>query len=251
MLIEVSLDPILVRAGALAIGWHGLFTALAIVVAVRLGTALAQRAHVPGERLTGVVGWGLVGGVVGARLFHVLDHLPMYLQDPLAILAVWEGGIAVYGAFIGGLAAGVLAARRERLPAWRLLDAAAPALLLGQAIGRLGCFINGDAWGAPTGGAWGVVYRHPEALLPSSLPGVPTHPYPLYEALAALFVLVVVAYAGMRFGLSLVRQEARILLGLQEAQVVALATGLPATAALLVGRRDRTASGPAYATGGP
>jgi phosphatidylglycerol:prolipoprotein diacylglycerol transferase len=80
----------------------------------------------------------VVGGIVGARLFHVADHLPYYLANPLLIPAVWEGGIAIYGAFLGGLIGGVVAARRARLPIWRLLDVAAPAMLVGQAIGRLG-----------------------------------------------------------------------------------------------------------------
>src|SRR5919205_2196035 len=112
-------------------------------------------------------------------------------------------------------------------------------MLVGQAIGRIGCFINGDAWGAPTGSAYGVVYWNEHDLVPPDLIGVPTHPYPLYEIgavlvlLAALwfgrragwrpgttFLLATVGYGAIRFSLSFVRQEAILVFGLQEAQIL-------------------------------
>lgn len=256
MRFEIGFDPVIAQLGPLQIGWHGVFTALAVLVAVWLGTWLAERRGAPAEALGSVATWGLVGGLIGARLCHVLDHLEAYRASPLAVLAVWEGGIAVYGAFIGGVAAGALAARRAALPIWPLLDAAAPAMLIGQAIGRLGCLSNGDAWGGPCSGPLCVVYTHPRALLPPDLLDVPTHPYPLYELLAVLlllpflelvrrrsgragsvFLVAVLGYAVIRFGLSFLRQEARLLWGLQEAQLLALATGLAALVLLLRSRR--------------
>jgi phosphatidylglycerol:prolipoprotein diacylglycerol transferase len=255
-IINVTFDPIIARLGPFELGWHGIFTALAVMVAVWLGVRRAAGVTGPTAPLDTVVTWAVVGGLVGARLFHVLDHLPDYLADPLAALAIWQGGIAVYGAFLGGLVGGLLAARRAQLPVWPLLDAAAPALLVGQAIGRLGCLSNGDAWGAPTGGAWGIVYWHPHDLLPAALLGVPTHPYPLYEIGAELLLLVglwlvrrqlarpgtlflvtVLGYAVIRAGLTFFRQETVLLWGLQEAQLVALATGLAAAALLVVYER--------------
>lgn len=249
--LEIAFDPEIARVGPVTLGWHGVFTTLAVLVALWLGTRRARAVVGPVAPLEGVVTWALVGGIVGARLLHVLDHLAAYVADPLGVLAVWQGGMAVYGAFLGGLAGGVLAARRVGLPLWLLLDAATPALLVGQAIGRLGCLSNGDAWGAPTGGTWGVVYWHPNALLPAALHGVPTHPYPLYEIGAVLallralwwarrwlaapgaqFLAAAIGYAAIRFGLSYVRQEPVLLAGLQEAQVVALLTGLAALTAL-------------------
>jgi phosphatidylglycerol:prolipoprotein diacylglycerol transferase len=189
MQIELGFDPIIAQLGPFQLGWHGVFTALAVAVALWLGQRLAARQGVPAERIGSVVTWAIVGGLLGARLFFVLDHWPAFLAHPLDALAIWEGGIAVYGAFLGGLLAGALAARRAGLPVWRLLDVAAPAMLVGQAIGRLGCLANGDAWGAPCAGPLCVVYTHPHALLPPSLLGVPTHPYPLYEIGATLVLL--------------------------------------------------------------
>ena len=200
--------------------------------------------------MTGV-GWAIAGGVVGARLFHVLDHLPYYSENLLEAFAIWQGGIAVYGGFVGGVLAGVLAARALGIPVWPALDAGGVGMLVGQAIGRLGCLVNGDAWGGPTGCPCGVVYWHEHALLPPELLGVPTHPYPLYEiAGVALvlglvwlavrrgsrpgttFLLATVGYAALRFSLTFVRQEPIVALGLQEAQLVALCTGAIALAIL-------------------
>lgn len=138
MNIDIGFDPIIAQLGPFQLGWHGLFTALAVMVAIQLAVVLGKRQGVDAEAIYGIAGWGVVGGIVGARLFHVADHLSYYLANPLLIPMVWEGGIAVYGAFVGGLVGGGIAAWRARLPIWRLLDVAAPAMLVGQAIGRFG-----------------------------------------------------------------------------------------------------------------
>jgi phosphatidylglycerol:prolipoprotein diacylglycerol transferase len=251
--LVIAFDPIIARFGPFELGWHGVFTTLAVIVAVWLGRRLAVRRGVAAESLDALVLGAVAGGLLGARLFHVLDHLPYYLAHPWEAPAIWQGGIAVYGAFLGGLAGGILVARRRRLPVWTLLDVAAPAMLVGQAIGRLGCLCNGDAWGAPCSCPWClcVTYTHPNALLPHDLLGVPTYPYPLYEIGAGLVLLVglwlardrlprpgatflvaALGYAGIRFGLSFFRQETVLLWGLQEAQLIALATALAAAALL-------------------
>jgi phosphatidylglycerol:prolipoprotein diacylglycerol transferase len=122
-MVNVTFDPRIAQLGPIELGWHGIFTALAVLCAIWIGLRLAERRGLPTEALTEVVIWAVIGGLIGARLFHVLDHLPNYLAHPLDALAIWEGGIAVYGAFLGGIAGGWLAARRARLPAWVLRKA--------------------------------------------------------------------------------------------------------------------------------
>ena len=246
LVLTFAFDPLIAQLGALQLGWHGLFTALAVGVAVWLAMRLAELRQLPTDRIADVAMWGVVGGIIGARLFHVLDHLDYFAQNPLEVFAVWQGGIAVYGAFVGGVVAGWLAARRYGLPKWRLLDLAAPAMLVGQVIGRIGCLSNGDAWGAPCEGwAYGlcVAYVHENALLPDDLRGIPTHAYPAYEIAATLvvlflmwrfrhrlaapglqFVVAVLGYAVIRFTLTYFRQENVLAVGLQEAQLTAIAT---------------------------
>lgn len=242
--ITLKFDPVFLRLGALNLGWHGLFTALAITIAVWVGLWRARSMGISGPSVSRVVTWALVGGIAGARLFYVADHLSHFASHPTEVVEAWQGGIAAYGGFIGGIAAGLLAAKGSGLPAWRSLDAAAPAMLIGQMIGRLGCFANGDAWGKATGGDWGVVYLNSHALIPDRLRGVPTHPYPLYEITAVaillgamwlgrrhlstpgdVFLLAALGYAIIRFFLTFFREEPTIVWGLQEAQLVALVTG--------------------------
>src|SRR4030088_918016 len=102
MTIDIGFDPIAAQLGPFQLGWHGIFTALAVIVGVWLAGRLAQRRGISTDLVANVATWAVVGGIVGARLFHVLDHLSFYLENPLLIPAKWEGGIAVYGAFIGG-----------------------------------------------------------------------------------------------------------------------------------------------------
>ncbi|MGE3271574.1 MAG: prolipoprotein diacylglyceryl transferase [Chloroflexota bacterium] len=256
--LEITIDPIIAQLGPFQLGWHGIFSMLALLAGVWIGLRRARQLGLDTDTMTAGLGWVIIGAVIGARLFHVLDHLPYYLQHPLEIVAVWQGGIAVYGGFIGGVVAGAIAAWKLGLPVWTSLDAAVPGMLVGQAIGRIGCFINGDAWGAPTGCACGVVYWHEHALLPADLLGVPTHPYPLYEIVAVgvllgllwvmrskltrpgtTFLLMTVGYGLIRLGLSVVRQETVIVFGLQEAQIIGLITGLVAIG-ILVARQART-----------
>ena len=255
-MVTFAFDPIIARFGPLELGWHGVATAIAVLVAVALGVRAAVRTGFPPEITADIAFAGVIGGLVGARLFFVLDHLPQYLSDPLAALAIWQGGIAVYGAFIGGILGGAIVAVRAHLPIWKGLDIAAMPMLVGQAIGRFGCLANGDAWGSPTGAEWGLVYAHPSDLLPRDLLGVPTHPYPVYEIVAdlaligvllvlrrgrlrpgTLFLIAALGYAVIRFSLSFFRQETVIALGLQEAQLVAIATA--ALAAGLLAWRAR------------
>ena len=252
-MIEITFDPVLWRLGPLALSWHGLFTMLAVGIAVWVGIRRSRRMGFPEEPLIDVAVWAIVGGIVGARLFFIIDHIGDYISDPVAALSIWRGGIAVYGAFLGGIFAGFITARRVGLPVWPLLDAAAPAMLIGQAVGRLGCLSNGDAWGGPTGASWGLVYQHPGVALPYELIGVPTHPYPVYEIAGVIlllgilwlgrrqlaipgttFLLAALGYAAIRFGLSFYRQESEILWGLQQAQLLALGTGIAALALLLI-----------------
>jgi phosphatidylglycerol---prolipoprotein diacylglyceryl transferase len=263
VLIHVTIDPLIAQLGPFQLGWHGIFSTLALVVGVWVGLWRAAQLELPIDPLMTGIGWAVAGGVVGARLFHVLDHLPYYSERPLEAFAIWQGGIAVYGGFVGGVLAGAVAARLLGVPVWPALDAGALGMLVGQAVGRIGCTINGDAWGGPTDCPCGIVYWHQHALLPSELLGVPTHPYPLYEiagvaivlALVWLavrrgsrpgttFLLATIGYALLRFTLTFVRQEPIVFLGLQEAQVVALLTGGIALAILAsrrLGARPATA----------
>ena len=160
--------------------------------------------------------------------------------------------MAIWGGLVSGGLAALFAARRDGIPTRQLADAAVVGLLLGQMVGRLGCIVNGDAFGGPTSLPWGFVYLHPDAFIPDALRGVLTHPYPLYEILwdgallgailllrrritkeGMLFCVYVAVYGAGRFALTFVRQEAIILWGLQQAQLVAVTASVLALAGMV------------------
>lgn len=249
--IVINIDPVLLDMGHIQVRWYGLIVLLAIAVGIWFGVREVTRRGVSSDDAWGLASWAVLGGLIGARLFHVVDRLDYYLVNPLAAFAVWQGGLAIWGAIAGGAGAAVWYAFKHRLPLASLADAAAPALLVGQIIGRVACIINGDSTGIPTDLPWGFAYMHPRAAVSPDLLGVPTHPYPLYEILwngatlalvwglrtrarveGALFLTYVTLYALGRFALSFVRREVVWLLGLQEAQVVAVVVLVAAAVAL-------------------
>ena len=252
--IVIGLDPIIVQFGVLALRWYGLFFALAVMAGVWLGVRESARKGVNPDQAQTMAMWAVVGGMIGARLFHVIDRWELYADAPLRALSVWEGGLAVYGGFVGGIIAGLAYVLWARLPVWKLLDAVGPGMILGAAVGRFACITNGDAYGAPANLPWAFIYTNPAAVLPPELLGVPLHPYPLYELLfdfavlallwrlrpvfkvdGLLFITATGLYALGRFLLTFYRIEKIWFWGLQEAQVVALAA-LVAMLLLLVWR---------------
>ncbi len=146
-MIQIPFDPS-IHIGPLAIAWHGIFTAVGILFGVWLPLRLIGP-RMSEDDATAVATWGVVGGIIGARLVHVIDAWQYYLANPLQIFLIWTGGIAVWGGAIGGVLAGVFVAIRRGLPIGFGADAAAPGIALGFAIGRIGDIINGEHWALP------------------------------------------------------------------------------------------------------
>jgi phosphatidylglycerol---prolipoprotein diacylglyceryl transferase len=238
-MLTIDIEPILVHLGPVAISWYGLAVLAAIAAGVWLTLREAGRTGLARDAVADLAMWVIVGGVVGGRLLHVIDRWPDYAADPLRILAVQNGGLAILGAILGGALAGGLVAWRQGLPVRRLFDAAAPGIILGQAIGRLGCLVTGDALGPPTGGSWGIVYLNPGAMAPQL--GVAYQPVFFYEQVWALvifgilwalrrrltgagqlFALYLGLYAAGKFALTFLRTETIWFWGLQAAHLLAL-----------------------------
>ena len=147
----IDLDPN-VHLGPITLAWHGIFTAVGIFFGVWLSTKLVRQLGVTEADATAVATWGVVGGIIGARIFHVADcwsacaGIPGgYSAHPELIPQIWTGGIAVWGAAIGGVLGGLIVAlRRGTVPIGAGADAAAPGISLGFAIGRIGDIINGE-----------------------------------------------------------------------------------------------------------
>jgi phosphatidylglycerol:prolipoprotein diacylglycerol transferase len=191
LVIPINIDPTIVSIGPLVFTWHGLFTAVGLAAGVWLAVRIGVNLGLTEDEVMSVALWGTIGGIVGARLWHVIDVWEYYVQRPLAILQINEGGLAVYGTAVGGPLVGAIYAWRKKLPIGKLADAAAPPLLLGFAIGRVGDIINGEHHSLPTDLPWAFLYTHPRTL---GQPDIPVHPAVGYEMLWDLLVFGVLIY---------------------------------------------------------
>ena len=126
---------------------YGLLITLAIALAVFLCTREEKRLGLPKDISIDLALWAVPSAVIGARLYYVAFQWPLYRDNPIRILYIWEGGLAIYGAVIGGALAALALAKIKKVPYAALADLVAPVLILGQAIGRWGNFINGEAYG--------------------------------------------------------------------------------------------------------
>jgi len=191
MLPFPNIDPVAIHIGPLAIRWYGLSYLLGFVIAWWLLQRRARqpRSGWPPQEVSDLIFYGAMGAVLGGRLGYMLFYnLPAYLEDPFAILKVWQGGMSFHGGLIG-IAVGLwLFARKTGKRFIQMADFLTPAGPVGLFLGRLANFINGELWGAPTDQPWGVIFPDPRAG------GVPRHPSQLYEAFLEGLVLFVILW---------------------------------------------------------
>ncbi|HEV3231161.1 MAG TPA: prolipoprotein diacylglyceryl transferase [Candidatus Dormibacteraeota bacterium] len=254
--ITIPFDPYF-RVGPIPVHWYGVGYAVAFLVGLRLCVPFMGRRGIPEKTATDLIWWDIVFGLIGARLFWAVQqpHLEDFLRAPLRLIAVWEGGMAFFGAVVVCLVVTFLLCRRWGLPAWVVLDAGGLFATLPQAIGRLGNIVNGDILGPPSNLPWAVRYTSPLTFAP--VRGQAYQPANAYELLAALalFAMVVwlirrgarpgtagIAYvAGYAVSQVLVfflrATEPPVLLGLKQAQVTALVVLLVVVPALVWARR--------------
>jgi phosphatidylglycerol:prolipoprotein diacylglycerol transferase len=244
-----SPGPILVKIGFLTIRWYGLLIASAVLIGVSLSQYLAKRRNVNPELLSDLSIWLVIGAIPAARIYYVLFQWAEYAQHPERIVAIWQGGIAIHGAIIGGVIAALIFAKLKQISFWQLADLVAPSLILGQAIGRWGNFFNSEAFGGPTNLPW-KLYIPPERRPPELASFEYFHPTFLYESLwdlmvfallitlffrslrsqprlkiGTLFMVYWVAYSLGRFWIEGLRTDSLMLGPLRIAQLVSL-TGI-------------------------
>lgn len=160
----------------------------------------ARRARIDPDAVTSLGTWAIVGALAGAKLLLVIRTVGEFGATAGDLWSFVTSAGDFYGGFIGGLAASALFFWRHReLDAWRVADLAAPAIALGQAIGRVGCLMAGDDYGRPTSVPWAVTFTDPDAAAIGGAPlGVPLHPVQLYESIACLAIFAVLVRLGRR-----------------------------------------------------
>jgi phosphatidylglycerol:prolipoprotein diacylglycerol transferase len=279
-------DPILFQAGPFVVRWYGLLIVLGALGAAYIGTFEAKRRGEDPEHPWNLLIWCLILGIIGARAYHVLSSpagasrgFNYYFIDkpfttlnlfgasipfPTALM-IWEGGIGIYGALLGGILAVYIYTRRHSLNFWRWLDILAPGMLLAQAIGRWGNFFNQELYGPPTTLPWGINITNINQRIPpyndlSAYPLTTTfHPVFLYESLwnllgfglwmwlgrkysrklldGDIFSFYLIWYSVGRILIEMLRPDAWVVGGIPTAQIVGVILILVGAGLMLLRRR--------------
>ncbi len=202
------MNPIAIQIGPLAVRWYGLLIMGGVLAAGFVAAREARRRGKEPEHVWNALIWVLILGMIGARLYHVVSNpadstvnLNYYLQNPVKVLYIWEGGLGIYGAIAGGLLAVYLYVRWHGLSFLRWADIGVVGLPLAQAIGRWGNFVNQELYGYPTTLPWGIpidtAHRLPQFTnLP---PETRFHPTFLYESLWNLLAFGLLLFLARRF----------------------------------------------------
>ncbi|MDP2682987.1 MAG: prolipoprotein diacylglyceryl transferase [Deltaproteobacteria bacterium] len=251
------MHPILFEFGPIQIRFYGLM----YVIAILAGSFLIKReVRRKGIKLTeddvmNFVLWSALGGIIGARIYYVAFNWDYYSANLREVPAVWHGGLAIHGGLIGGILIAYLYLKRRGISFWRMADSVAPAMILGQAFGRFGNFMNGDAHGRPTTMPWGIVFP-PESIAGREFPNIPLHPTMLYEMTinisiflilwfglrkreyknSFIFVAYLMLYSLGRFVVESFRADSLMLGQIRAAQAVSLTLAVAALIAILKGR---------------
>ena len=225
--MTIGIGPFIFR-DPIVLSWHGFFTFVGVGIAIYLIDRWSSKEEIDSDVIYSVALWVIIGGILGARLVHVIDRWDYYQDNMSHIYQVWRGGIAIYGALIFGTLSGLsniyirkhlglvyagqkqtwlknlvgekiakgylqgsMYAKFKDLSTGRLLDLVAPAMAIGQTFGRLGDVINGEHISSKTDLAWGVIYSHPDSGSFTFHGLNPSHPVIIYEMLLTAFAFIV------------------------------------------------------------
>ncbi len=196
------MHPRLLTTPFFTVHTFGLLLAAAYVAAFWWLIREGRREGLDVDALSSLGFWAIGGAIIGAKALMIVRELPEYAAAPSEMfsLSVLASAGDFYGGFIGALVASAIFFRRHpRLPFWRTADLCGPAIALGQAIGRIGCFMAGDDYGRPTQLPWAVTFTDPDAASIGGAPlGVPLHPVQLYESIVCLALFVVLVRLSRR-----------------------------------------------------
>ncbi len=235
--LNFKVAPVAFRLGSMPVYWYGIIICIAFALALCYVLANCKRFGINQNAMMDAVIVGLVCGIIGARLYYVI-FFPgdVYLRDPVKILHINEGGIAIYGGLIGGILGGLIVVKKKKINTMAALDLASLGFLIGQSVGRWGNFVNQEAFGQETAS----IFR----MISENTGGVAAHPCFLYESIWCLagflvlhfcsidrkkydgqiFLLYIVWYGSARFFIEALRTDSLFVPGinLKISQIVAL-----------------------------
>ncbi|WP_413627544.1 prolipoprotein diacylglyceryl transferase [Fructilactobacillus vespulae] len=184
MLPVLALNPIALKLGPFQIRWYGIFIASAVLIAVYLATKESKRKGINEDHLYDLILWAIPIAIVCARIYYVIFQWQYYAKNPAEIIAIWDGGIAIYGALLGGGIFMYYFCKKHQLNLWTIFDIAAPTVIMAQGIGRWGNFMNQEAFGSTTTLAFLQKLHLPDFITQQMfIQGMYRQPTFLYESL--------------------------------------------------------------------
>jgi phosphatidylglycerol---prolipoprotein diacylglyceryl transferase len=239
-MITINIDPVIFSIGGLSVRWYGLMYIVGIVVGLLIAWPYAKSKGIANSQMETIVLYTVPAGFVGARLYYVLQQpLRPFIEEPWRIFAVWEGGMAFYGAIFAVVLTIIILTWRMKMPVWKILDTAVIFAAVGQFFGRIGNIINGDVIGYPTTLPWGFIYKNPNSFAPRH--DIAYQPAAVYEALiniflfsvlwwlrnkvkpGILFFIYIIGYSISQIIVFFWRDNEVLFLGLKQAQITAMA----------------------------
>jgi 16S rRNA (cytosine1402-N4)-methyltransferase/phosphatidylglycerol:prolipoprotein diacylglycerol transferase len=225
------MNPVAFEIFGLSIRWYGILLSTGIMVGILLAYYEAKRLGRNPEYIIDLALWCVPAAVIGARAYYVLLEWDYYNGDIMKMINIREGGLAIHGALIAAVFTGYIFTKIKKLSFWQTADIVAPSIVIGQAIGRWGNFMNGEAHGGPTNLPWGIM-----------VDGIKVHPAFLYESLwnlgvflilifyrkkkkadGEVFLLYGILYSLGRFWIEGLRTDSLMFFGMKAAQLISLA----------------------------
>ncbi|PWA12603.1 prolipoprotein diacylglyceryl transferase [Pueribacillus theae] len=205
--METQIEPlsrIAIQLGPLKIYWYGVIIATGVILALWLAVRETERLGMPKDLFIDLLMWAVPIAIISARIYYVAFEWSYYSEHPEKIIAIWEGGIAIHGALIGSVITAIVFAKKRGLSFWKIADIAAPSILIGQAIGRWGNFMNQEAHGGPVTREFLENLMLPDFIINQMyIKGTYYHPTFLYESLwnfLGVLILLLLRRANLRRG---------------------------------------------------
>ena len=241
----MAVNPVAFEIFGIGVRWYGILLSTGIMAGVLLAYYEAKRLGHNPENIIDLALWCVPMAVIGARLYYVIFEWNYYKGDIMKMINIREGGLAIHGALIAAVLTGYVFTRVKNMSFWETADITAPSIILGQAIGRWGNFVNAESHGGPTDLPWGIMVE-----------GVKVHPTFLYESLwnigvfifllfqrkkkkvdGEIFLLYGILYSIGRFWIEGLRTDSLMFMGMRQAQIISVAIAASFTAILIHRRK--------------
>ena len=252
------MDPVFFELGPLTIQWYGLLIGLGALFGYLLANHEAKKRGLPDDLIADLLLWMLPIGIIGARIYYVIFRWEQFADNPVSVFFIWEGGIAIHGGLIAGTITGLVFAKKKGYSFWKLADIAAPSVLLAQAIGRWGNFVNQEVYGHEVSRQFLENLMLPEFIINQMyINGAYYQPTFLYESLwnllgvalllylrklnlrqGEIFMTYVIWYSVGRFIIEYMRTDQLLFLGIPTAMILSAALIIGALVLLFYRRQS-------------